>query len=223
MKKILWTVVALVLAWTSCASAQSLITASGSGQVQVAPDIAVINLGVSAMGEDVSETMDQVNVRLNNVRGALKDDGVQPEDIAVSDLYMYPQYDYNSIQETIRGYTVSHQVSVTVRDVEKLGELIDVAIAAGANELNGVSFESSKADEAYEQALAQAVGNARRHAQIMAQAEGLTLGELMELNEGGNTGHTAKALADSAGAASTQVDIGWMTVAAVVTAVFAAQ
>lgn len=229
MKKlgVIGLVLAFLLSFSVAALAETKITATGSGQVTLTPDMATVNLGVTATDVDVNRAMAAVNQRLDQVRQALSQGGVQAGDISMSEIYMYSNYDYSQQEERLVGYTVAHQIVVKVRDTAQLGALIDSAVAAGANQLNGVSLSASGSEEAYAQALALAVGNARAHAQAIAQAEGLTLTELEELTEtdGGYNYRNSEAVAfdAAAGDSGTQVDIGSMTVSASVTAVFQAE
>ena len=226
MKKLgmLLLIVVLGVSFCAVALADGEIAATGNGQVVLVPDMATINMGVTATNADVGRALTEVNENLNKVREALTQGGVAAGDIAVSDISMYTQYDYSQSADTIVGYTVTHLLTVTVRDTSKLGALIDSAISAGANQLNGVSLLASSNEDAYLQALALAVENARGHAQAIAQAAGLTLGEVKELKEAANGyGYrNTESVAFDAGAGSTQVDLGSMTVSAAVDMVFEA-
>lgn len=232
MKKLFSLVLVLVfvLGFSSVALADTSIKVNGSGQVQLAPDMATLSLGVSAAAEEASDAMTQVNHNLDDIRAALAENGVDGQDIAVSSIYLYPQYDYSDFggSEAIIGYSVSHQLDVTVRDVSLLGQLIDAVIAAGANQVNGVSFSSSQYDEAYMEAMALAVENARAKAQALAGGAGLTLGEIEQItseNVGWAAGvdTTLQAAAFSKAAGSTSVDVGSLTVSAIVTVEFEAR
>lgn len=226
MKKLGMMLLIMVLGVSFCASAlaDTEISATGNGQVVLVPDMATINMGVTATNADVGRALIEVNERLDKVREALSQGGVAAGDIAVSDISMYTQYDYTQSADTIIGYTVTHLLTVTVRDTAKLGGLIDSAISAGANQLNGVSLLASNNEDAYLKALALAVENARDHALAIAKAGGLTLGEIKDLKEAadGYGYRNIEAVAFDSGAGSTQVDLGSMTVSAAVNVVFEA-
>ncbi|MEA4899284.1 MAG: SIMPL domain-containing protein [Eubacteriales bacterium] len=226
MKKLAVMVLAAVLALALPATALAAqVTAVGAGQVRVTPDVATLNVGVSETNADVTKAQRSVNRRIEAVRKALVGKGVAREDIAVSSLYLYSNYDYSEGVEKITGYNVSHQLAITVRELDRLGALIDAALGAGANQLSGVSFELKDNAAAYARALALATENATQHAQSMAEAAGLTLGALTELTESPN-GYAplyAEGERDGASPAGTSVDVGDLVISTSVTAVYEAK
>jgi uncharacterized protein YggE len=226
MKKCMTLVLILCLTLFSVALAGTSVTGVGSGEVRLNPDMAVLNLGVSATEKEMADALAKVNSSLASLREALNSKGIGEGDIAVSDIYMYPQYDYDySSEGRIIGYNVSHQISVTVRDVSALGALIDCAVSSGATQLNGVSFNSSQYQEAYLKALALAVQDARERAEVMAEAAGLAITGLTALTEGGSSSYYDRQVvyAEKGAGDETQVDVGAMSIQASVTAVFDAE
>lgn len=224
MKKFVSMMMALVLVLGLAAgAAASGVQATASAQVRIAPDRALLSLGVSERDLDVQAAQRSVNERIESVRQALYAEGIEPKDISVDSIYMYTNYDYSEGEEKINGYNVSHQIAVTVRELDKLGTLIDAALAAGANQLNGVSFDLDNNADAYAEALALAVQGAMEHAKVMADAAGIRLGELESITEGAESWSayatkTSNAAYDEA--AGTSVDVGGMTVSATATVVY---
>ncbi|MEG2859412.1 MAG: SIMPL domain-containing protein [Clostridia bacterium] len=221
------TVVLMMAILTGAALAEggTKVTATGTGEVYVQPDQATIDLGVSEVSADVGQAMANVNVKLNAVREAVMGAGVEKADIATGNLSLYTQYDYEVSGDAPSGYNVSHQLTITVRNLDVLGQVIDAAVKAGANQMNGVSFTIANRQAAYEQALALAVENAQARAATMAKAAGLALGELTELTEDGSgSGYVVSRMMDTAemGAANTQIDVGNLSVNASVTMVYEA-
>lgn len=215
---------ALLLMGCVSAAADTKITATGVGVVTATPDMATINVGVNETDKDVQAAQGRVNERIDAIREALKTAGVDAGDITLGDIYMYTQYDYESGSEAVTGYRVSHTLSVVVREVNNVGAIIDVALGAGANELNGVTFGLMDDSALYQQALALAVANARTRALAMAQAEGLALGKIDSMTEGdGNWyGEYRSVSASDAGGMGdgTSVDVGSTKITANVTVVY---
>ncbi|HIS02086.1 MAG TPA: SIMPL domain-containing protein [Candidatus Excrementavichristensenella intestinipullorum] len=228
MKKlgIMLFVAVLTLGFCTAALADTDISATGTGQVSLTPDTASVYLGVSATNADAGQALIQVNEALSQVRQALSQAGVDPSDVSTSSIDMYTQIDYSSDEERISGYVVSHRLTVVVRDTNQLGAVIDSAVSAGANQISGISLSASNSEEAYNQALAIAVQNAQAHAQSIAQAAGMSITQLKELNESDTYGYNYGGVENYAvadGSSSTLVDIGTLTVSATVSAVFEAQ
>ena len=169
----------LVMLLFASATACAGITAIGSGQVSLMPDIATVSLGVSFINADVATAQTQVNAVIAAIREAVYALNVAPEDIAVDGLYMYT--DRNEYGEI--GYNVSHQLNITVQDIDSVGAIIDAGILAGANQLNGISFDAKNKADAYAQALKLAVSDARAHADVMAEAAGLRIREIEDMKE----------------------------------------
>ncbi len=113
---------------------------------------------------------------------ALTDKGIAKDDIATSYVSIYPTYGNNGMD--ITGYQAENQVDVTVRDISKVGEVIDDSVKAGANLSNGITFQLSDQNQGVDQALADAVENARSKAETLAGAGDAQLGEVVSIQEG---------------------------------------
>jgi uncharacterized protein len=203
------------------------VTVSGTGVVSLKPDTATITLGVSQTAKGAVDAQNTVNKNIEAIKKALIKAGAKEADISVSDLSVWGNYEYSDDQsQKLTGYTASHTLNITSGDMDLVGPLIDAALSAGANQLQGVSFSVKNNDKAYEQALKLAVEKAREKAEVLAAAAGVKLGALQTLSEGTDYGYTpyvnAKyAEADMGDAAvPTQVDTGMVTVSATVTAVY---
>ncbi len=163
------------------------VTVTGTATVTVEADAAVVVIGVETMDKDVSAAASANAVKLDAVIEALKALGIDEKDIHTDHYYVSTLYDYSSADPDgvpVRGYQVTNSLSVKVRDINRTGEVIDTALKAGANACNGISFTSSAAGEACDQALAAAVAEARRKAALVAEACGGKLGRIVELKEG---------------------------------------
>jgi hypothetical protein len=158
------------------------VTVNGTGQVFLTPDIAYIYIGVHTEKDTAAEAVQASNADTQQVITALKDAGVAAEDIRTTNFSIWPnqQYDPNG-QPTSTRYTVDNSVFVTVRKLDELGDLLDTAVAAGANSINSVQFDVADKTEALKDARDQAVEDAKAQAQELADAAGVKLGEIQSV------------------------------------------
>lgn len=140
MKKMIALVATLVMVLTcTLTMAETKIVVNGTGEVRVSADTAVISLGVNARDKDVLKAQQKVNETIAAIRAALIEKGVKEENINTDFINIYPLYDYSSDQEQLAAYNASSTLAIKVTDMESVATLIDVAFAAGANTLNGIS------------------------------------------------------------------------------------
>lgn len=227
---ILCLTVALLLSLALPASADNddrTITVQGSAAVSLKADMATIEIGVENKHADVIKAQEENTKQMNAVIDALKNAGVAEEDLITSNFNVYTSYDYNysslGAEERIQNYTVSNMLSVTVRNLEKIGEILDVAVDAGANQIYGLNFSSTQQNAAYERALSRAVEDAREKARVLCTAANVQLGELMEINaqDGGYSYGARNMLTmDAASAKGAAIVSGDVQVSAAVTLVF---
>ena len=185
MRKILALLAAAVLL-TACSSAaaETRIAVNGTGETRISADTAVISLGVSARDRDVLKAQQTVNENIAGIRQALLGNGVAEENINTDYMSIYAIYDYNEDVEKVQAYNASTTLAVKVTDMDSVGKLIDEAFAAGANTLNGISFSASDTDEARDESLKAAVGEARAKAEVLAEASGLKITGIETISEG---------------------------------------
>ncbi|MDO4866792.1 MAG: SIMPL domain-containing protein [Clostridia bacterium] len=211
----------MALTGVSALAQAATLTVQGTGTVTVEPDRATINIGVQEVSRTVGAAMSGVNEKLDSVVSALVERGIDEADIATSTVEIYANYDYD-VDQRLLGYTASNTVTVLVTDVDSAGAIIDAAVVAGANCLNGVEFFAADTSEARKQALALAVESAREKAEALAEAAGLPLGGILEIREGDSGWESPMlyAKAEDAGA-GTQLYAGRQQVTASVTVVYA--
>ena len=180
MKKALVIILALIMTLTGAMGLAEAATLNvhGTGVVNVDADTATIILGVREVSKDVADAQRAVNTKIESVTQALMDMGIEPEDIHTSSISIYPEYDYDSMDQPIKGYTAENTISVTTRDVEHVGAYIDAAFGAGANAFNDISFSTSDLTDESRQALGLAVENGREKAEVLAAASGMKLGDI---------------------------------------------
>lgn len=162
---------------------QRSISVNGSGQVTLSPDVAYVSIGVHSQGEDVAQALSQNNDKAQAVAGSLKELGIAAEDIQTSSFNINPQQQY-SPQGELTGtvYNVDNSVFVTVRDLQVLGKLLDVVVRSGANSINGITFDVLDKSKAISEARRLAIESARTQAEEIAQAAGVQLGPLQNMN-----------------------------------------
>jgi uncharacterized protein len=163
------------------------VEVTGEGSVSAAPDFARITLGVTNAGKTAGEAMAANAKAANALISLIKAEGVAPADIQTADVSISPIFSQASRSEasapTIEGYSVSNTVTVTVRDIPRLGGLIDKAVSVGANSIYGVRFGHNNPSALLDKARPLAVADARRKAEIYASAGGARIGRLMVLTE----------------------------------------
>lgn len=167
------------------ASGQEGITVSASASVRLVPDKASVSFGVTTQ-ERTAEAAQAGNTEaVNHVIDVLTGRGVAETSIRTTYYNMYPQYDYSSNgSQRIIGYVVTTSMTVQDQDIADLGELLSACVAAGINSVDSIRLLCSGYDEAYRQALAQAVEDARQKAEALAAAAGRSLGAAVAVTEG---------------------------------------
>lgn len=165
------------------------ISVSGEANVSVAPDLAQVDGGVTSEAKTAREASEANNAAMGKVLLALKGAGIEEKDYQTSRLSLQPLYATSSkVSETQRGivsFRASNRVTIKVRDVGKIANVIDTMVTAGANEIGGISFVVTQASKALDEARTKAIADARRKAEIYAKAAGVTLGEPISISEEG--------------------------------------
>jgi uncharacterized protein YggE len=165
---------------------EKTITVIGEGTTSVVPDIALIRGGVTTQGKTAREASEANSKDMQAVIAALKEAGVAERDIQTTRLSIYPQMDPNkSGKARIVGFQATNQVNVRLHDLTKIAAALDQMIAAGANEISGISFSVTDPSKALDTARKDAVVDARRKAEIYAQAAGVRLGRAVQIQEEG--------------------------------------
>jgi hypothetical protein len=173
------------LAQTNAEFAATTVSLSAIGDVKITPDRATLNLGVMAEAPNAADAMRQNASRMAAVIAALKSRGVPERSIRTQGLNLQAEYSYAPNQpQRLTGYRALNTVAVTVEDMDKVGGLLDAAVAAGANQINGVSFSLNNPAAAEDQARAEAIKALKAKAEVYAQANGLKVARLVRMSEG---------------------------------------
>ena len=164
----------------------STLNLSAYGEVRVAPDMANITLGVQTEAPTAQEAMTQNAARMTAMVAALRRQGIAEKDIQTSNLNLNPQYRYVENQPPqLTGYQASNNVTIRVLDLTRLGQAIDAVVAAGANQIHGISFGLQNPQAAEDQARQKAVQALAAKANLYAAAVGQRVIRLVTLSEGG--------------------------------------
>lgn len=164
------------------------VTVSATASVSAKPDLARISSGVQTEAETAREaTAENTKVMANLIDG-LKSLGIADKDIQTSNFSVNPRYNQSrdGSPPQIDGYQVSNEVSILIRDLKAVGDILDKMIGLGANQMRGLSFEVSQAETLTDAARTDAIANARRRAELFAKAAGAEVGEVIEIREGGS-------------------------------------
>ena len=160
------------------------INVNGSAQVMLTPDIAYVSIGVHTEAQEATQAVASNNSKSQAVVDALTGQGIDAKDIRTTNFSIYPmdQYNPNTGEKIGTVFSVDNTVYVTMRDLSKIGAILDASIAAGANSVYGISFDVENKDTALAEARVQAVENARSQAEQLAQAAGVTLGDIQSIS-----------------------------------------
>ena len=182
---------AIVLALPAAAeTVPATIAVTGEGKVEMAPDMAMLSLGVMTQADTAAAALKANSDGLSGALDRLKAAGIEGRDIQTSGLSLHPNIDYSSTgrEPQVRGYTASNMLTVRLRDLSVLGQTLDAVVTEGANTLNGLSFGLQNPDEATDEARRRAVADAAHKAALYAEAAGVTLGRIVTISEQGNYG-----------------------------------
>jgi uncharacterized protein YggE len=192
------------------------VTVTGEATVAIAPDAAVIRIGVSSQDKTAREASDANAKQMSAVLAAIKDTGIAERDIQTSRLSLQPQYDTNkSGTARLTGFQATNQVTIRIRDIDKLATVLDRAIAAGANEMSGIEFVVTEQSKMLDQARDDAIADARRKAELYAKAAKVNLGNVISISEEGPAAQPRPMQAMRAG--SVPIAPGEQTLRAIVT------
>ena len=162
------------------------IHVSGDGRVSVQPDVAVVFAGVTATGKDLGKVTAEATAGMRRLLDAVAKAGVPAKDVQTTRHDVSVDRPFTDKGPgPVTGYTVVDEVRLTVRDLAKIGPVIDRVLAAGSNTLRSLSFEKEDPTPDQARALAAAYGSARTKAEALALAAGVTLGEVVTVSAGG--------------------------------------
>lgn len=167
----------------------STIATSGSGEAKVTPDRAAVMVNVQTRAATAAAAASENARRTTAVLDALGKIGLPKSQLSTEGYTVYPEtrYDQNGQAPRVTGYVVTNTVRAETHRPEQAGAIVDAALGAGANMINGLTFYASSIDAPRREAIADAVASARADAEAMAKAAGGSLGALIELSTQGPT------------------------------------
>jgi hypothetical protein len=168
---------------------EPVIVVSGQGDTQIAPDLAIVTLGVTETRKTAREALDSANSAMSAVIDALKKQGIEPRDLQTSGLSIQAQYSYPQNEDgtpkppVLTGYAVSNTLTIRIRDLAKVGAIIDQAVTLGVNQGGNIRFSNDDPAKAVKEARIEAVKDAVEKAGTLAEAAGIKLGRILEVTE----------------------------------------
>lgn len=164
----------------------TLLSVSSNAEARRVPDIATVSAGVVTQAADANSAMRANAEQMARVVAAIKAAGIAERDVQTSGVNLNPQYRYAENQPpAITGYQASNNVNVVVRDIAKLGRILDALVATGANQVNGPSFDVEDKESAYDEARKRALDKAQQRAAMYAKSLGMQVRRIVSISEGG--------------------------------------
>lgn len=164
----------------------TLLSVSANAEASRVPDVATVSAGVVTQAADGKAAMRQNAEQMTKVLAAIKAAGIAEKDVQTSGINLNPQYRYVENQApTITGYQASNTVSLKVRDISSLGDVLDALAAQGSNQINGPTFEIDEPEPVYDEARLAALGKAQVRAETYAKALGMRVRRIVSIAEGG--------------------------------------
>lgn len=165
------------------ADVRDSMSVDGEGKVIGVPDVAVVDLGVMTEGKEVLTAQTDNAKKMNNMINKLKGFGVEAKDIQTVNYSISPQYDWNNGKQLLRGYQVSQNLRVKIRDLTKISAVLQTAGEVGVNQISGVTFSIDDPDALRQQAREKAIADANRKAAYLSKATGMRLSKVISVNE----------------------------------------
>lgn len=164
----------------------TLLSISAQAEASRAPDIAMLSTGVVTQAADANAAMRANAEQMSKLTTAIKAAGIADRDVQTSGINLNPQYRYAENQPpVITGYQASNTVNLKVRDIGKLGQVLDALVASGANQINGPTFEIEDAEGVQDEARAAALKKAQQRAEVYAASLGMRVRRIVSISEGG--------------------------------------
>ncbi|MBA3313955.1 MAG: SIMPL domain-containing protein [Planctomycetota bacterium] len=184
-----WAALAASVLWTGFVRAEEVpraVSVTGEGTAVAPPDMATVHTGVVTQAAAAKEALAANSKAMESILAALKTRNVAVKDVQTSQFSVQPMYDHDErglTRPEISGYQVMNQVRVRVRELDRLGEVLDSLVQAGSNEVSGVSFGVAEPKGVFDEARRDAVRDARRRAELYAEAAGVRLGKVRRISE----------------------------------------
>ncbi|GIQ68991.1 SIMPL domain-containing protein [Xylanibacillus composti] len=162
------------------------ITVTGQGSMEIAPDIAYVQLGIQTRAATAQAAQSENAEAFQELEKVLFETyKLDPKDVQTTGFHVNPEFDYSDKQgPKVTGYAVTHAIQVSYRDLETIGPLLDAASRAGVNQINGIRFGTEKSEQYEIDVLAKAMANARAKAEAIAKTENRTVQQVLHVSQG---------------------------------------
>lgn len=168
---------------------QTTLNISADSELKSAPDIATISAGVVTLNLKAEQSLKENSTQMNAIFEALKVAGIADKDMQTSGITLNPQYVYEQNKSPkITGYQANNNLTIVIRDLKKIGTVLDTLVGKGANQINGPSFTIENPDELLNKARKQAVAKARERAELYAEAAGMKVKRIISMSESTSSG-----------------------------------
>jgi uncharacterized protein YggE len=161
------------------------ITVTGHSQTLIDPDTAYVSLGVVTRDKSSRKAVNDNAHTSQAIMNAIRSLGIKDKDIQTINYSVQPWVKYTKYGEKYLGFVVHNTVRVTVRDIKKISDVTDAGTNAGANSMQGISFGVNDDEACRRDALASAVGNAKKKAEAVAKKLGVNVGRPLSVKESG--------------------------------------
>lgn len=171
----------------------SILSVRGEGVVNAEPDSARVVFSVETEAKTAKDAQQENSQIMTRVMDSLKNNGIPEANISTKNFRLYPQYEYfygekeGQKERKLNGYRVSHELLVELGQIDKVGSIIDISIAAGVNRVNYVDFYLKDDKSFYQKALRQAITEAKAKSQVMAGALDMSVADIVSVREGGTS------------------------------------
>ena len=185
----------------------TLVTVSATAEARRSPDIAILSTGVVSLAPDANGAIHRNSQQMSRVLAALHAAGIADKEVQTSGVSLAPDYQYVANRPPrIKGYYASNTVNVTVREVGRLGEILDGLVATGANQINGPVFDIEDKEAVLDEARTKALAKARARADGYAKRLGLRVTRVVSIDEAGGRSSTPSTYARNAVAQAAAAD-----------------
>lgn len=171
------------------AGVQNVVSVIGKGEISVKPDIAYLFIGINSEGKTVAEAQKSNATKMQSLTNLLKKTWrLESKDIQTNQFYVQPEYTYSDKDgRKLKGYTASHSLKISYRDLDKIGELLDSAAKVGVNQIDNIQFSIENRDAFETEVIEKAMANANLKAGAIAKVAGRSLGKVLSVSQGNVT------------------------------------
>ena len=160
------------------------LSVTGSGKVDAAPDVAYLTLSVETLAKNASQAVKDNSGTTNKVIEAIKAELGKDDKVSTAGYSLAPVYEYNNQtnKTDFKGYRASNRIIVEAHNLKEIGNIIDSTAEAGLNNVESLSFDTTKRDEIRREAIVEAVRDAKATAETLSKAAGVTITKILQLS-----------------------------------------